>query len=828
MAESRPGAACPSQYGNKRRPSDTSWDPYATTMRTAFTPKTGTAPALFRQKSTRRLGYTYSLGDPIPNQTQYNDEYVWKPYSKEDSINVGTSRGIKNHRSYPSQNFFLWTLPQSTTLLKSYFPWKIAASMEKVRKAIGNQFISITKRDFVDQSKDQKNKQRSQMFLEWKKLVPRPADTEFRRNYQVPAKIPELQDFSFKYGCYSSLPIASQGLVPSVLYSHMRSQERTKKQSIYQSDYGKAYLDFLTILNSFSPSQVAEYLQGVSYKGEQGRQNADAPSWLLRACLTGQRIRSYLVGTEDPAQRRMLPPHADLEGSLWAGKEYEKRGRQLLDMETFKCIMKQSTRSRKKNIKQIEQVFMKIDYEAVGRIQWDGFCTYVQRVYSEQADARARQREASFQLPAVLQGLSFGGPVLRILAAPDDTLITIREDGAIYFWSLQLKLKRRKRVFDKPIIRKSRWVTDVTIMPQYNKLILGTGNREIQLYELSNLEPYYQVGGLEAVALKLNYRYEDPDKCLLLYGDDQIWDLETNSCLFTASSKASGIRGEPGACLYLPSPRALYVATPSTPAPEAENHGHKENILCVAHCPPSLLATSSYNGEIIIRNIISGRVYRKLNSPSSSDGTEDSEGEENRFKKVKRSPSPHMGPDGSVSCLAFLKTRAANLESASASLMANGPRDPSVPTVREMFPVYLFCYLGTGAGASEGGVACLELIEEEVLLSSSLDRTVRLWSRGEEFIGNFGQSSPWDIFTPASWSHPRVPHEVLTDPQSMPAHPVLEGGVPATCRGEEKDKVAEGKASAEVGPGTDSSPGLAHSSRQIGTGYKLHPERVKA
>ncbi|XP_068840838.1 testis-expressed protein 26 [Capricornis sumatraensis] len=285
MAESRPEAACPSQYGNKRRPSDTSWDPYATTMRTAFTPKTGTAPALFCQKSTRRLGYTYSLGDPIPNQTQYNDEYVWKPYSKEDSINVGTSRGIKNHRSYPSQNFFLWTLPQSTTLLKSYFPWKIAASMEEVQRAIGNQFISITKRDFVDRSKDQKNKQHSQMFLEWKKLVPRPADTEFRRNYQVPAKIPELQDFSFKYGCYSSLPIASQGLVPSVLYSHMRSQERMKKQSVYQSDYGKAYLDFLTILNSFSPSQVAEYLQGVSYKE---RQILDR--FIRSYCDVGQRM----------------------------------------------------------------------------------------------------------------------------------------------------------------------------------------------------------------------------------------------------------------------------------------------------------------------------------------------------------------------------------------------------------------------------------------------------------------------------------------------------------------------------------------------------------
>ena len=73
-----------------------------------------------------------------------------------------------------------------------------------------------------------------------------------------------------------------------------------------------------------------------------------------------------------------------------------------------------------------------------------------------------------------------------------------------------------------------------------------------------------------------------------------------------------------------------------------------------------------------------------------------------------------------------------------------------------------------------------------------------------------------------------MPHEVLTDPQSMPAHPVLEGGVPATCRGEEQGKVAEGKASTEVGPSTYSSPGLAHNSRHIGTGYKLHPEGVKA
>lgn len=77
----------------------------------------------------------------------------------------------------------------------------------------------------------------------------------------------------------------------------------------------------------------------------------------------------------------------------------------------------------------------------------DGFCTYPQLECSERAEALARQEEGSFQLPAVPQGLSHGGPVLRVLSLPDDTLIMIREDGAIYFWSLQLKLKRRKRVF---------------------------------------------------------------------------------------------------------------------------------------------------------------------------------------------------------------------------------------------------------------------------------------------------------------------------------------------------------------------------------------------
>ncbi|XP_006832112.1 PREDICTED: testis-expressed sequence 26 protein [Chrysochloris asiatica] len=271
MAQPGPKVPCPVQCCHKIQPSDTDWNSYATTMRTAFTPKTAVVPDLIRKKSIRRLGYTYSLDDPIPNQTHYNDEYSWKSCSKEDLIYTGTDRGIKRHKFHPSQGFCQWTLPaghRSPALTDNCFPWK-ATSMEDVKRALSNQFVSIMKRDYVDRAKAQKLKQSSQEALEWKKSLPQPQETEFRRNYQIPAQMPEYQNFSFKYGCYSSQAVASQGIVPSVLHSFMRNQGLVKNQTTYQSHFGNACLDFLMILNSLNPSQITKYLNKASYKDRQ-------------------------------------------------------------------------------------------------------------------------------------------------------------------------------------------------------------------------------------------------------------------------------------------------------------------------------------------------------------------------------------------------------------------------------------------------------------------------------------------------------------------------------------------------------------------------------
>ncbi|XP_075448271.1 cilia- and flagella-associated protein 337-like isoform X2 [Ascaphus truei] len=908
------------------------------------------------------------------------------------------------------------------------------------------------------------------------------------------------------------------------------------------------------------------------FNEESEEQNRTPPEWLEKELIKRKQRRHSLGLVENVTEKENIQNQTDPARSLRKEKieqdltleqlrklkkvfeELENNGQKSLDMEKFKWVVKKSTGLCRTSDEQIEKLFMKIDFSATGRIEWDEFCTYMQLDYTELEQSNIRRKKISFTLPAIVQEINHGDPILRVFSMPDNTLIMVRGDGHIYFWSTQLKLKRDKMICDKPMKKMAKWVTDFTIMTQYNKLILGTGDREIQLYELSNLEPYCQISGLETVPLKLDYCGTDTDECMILYGDDQgcvnilfftsvgetlrtwkkmpradnnmptigidnavlsprvsfirwkvhgdwvtqlkyynsikvvisasndestalvigctagttnveqqmkdikghvkdakgrrgqvtlgpaqrraggdqtvfrvykgvktfafckknslvvtggmdrmirlwnlyvpgrttgmlkghtapiffldvsaednkifsiatnntvkIWDIQDQTCLFTVCSKSNGITGELTACHYIPGIKALCVTTdsvallqlklksPTQPHLEishkepvlcckynkafrqviacsegsvvkvwdfetgkqlfeftdahgdagitcmtfdhsgrrlitggrdgclkiwnynngqclhtlnGENkpleicdctyieinrskyiiavgwdrrinmyfdsgdhlhhfqkpqpywrddltRGHREDILCVAQYPPNLLASSSYDGEIIVWNMISGHIHCRINTP------------------VHAGSAGKKFADKSVSKVVFLRTRTMKLHSA-ASLVSSGPGGSvnfwsllhggkmiaSFTTSRMGSQVssiavnedntslfvadhigYIYVYdiknyamHGTEKEPAKtvnhwrahvDMITHLEVIDEDkVLLSSSMDCAVRLWSMDGEFIGTFGQLDPWEIFTPASWKHPMVPYEILVDPESMPVHPVLEG-----------------------------------------------------
>ncbi|XP_038617551.1 WD repeat-containing protein on Y chromosome-like [Tachyglossus aculeatus] len=269
--------------------------------------------------------------------------------------------------------------------------------------------------------------------------------------------------------------------------------------------------------------------------------NPAHPEWLSQEFPRGPRSPSHSViqSINGRAPEITPRPNVDPARSLQRGKieeqitlgdlqklnaafqEFEKRGIRRLDMKTFKCVMRESVRTQNQSEGQIEEFFMKIDYTAAGKIGWDNLCTYLLLAWADQDSSVERWKEVPLSLPALTLGWSHREPILRVSSLADDTLIMVREDGAFYSWSPQLKLRRRKLLFEKPVNRKPKWVTDFSIMQQYNKLIIGTGDREIQLFELSSLEPYCQIRSLESVPLKLDYCYTGPDECLILNGDDQ-------------------------------------------------------------------------------------------------------------------------------------------------------------------------------------------------------------------------------------------------------------------------------------------------------------------
>ncbi|XP_028599198.2 cilia- and flagella-associated protein 337-like [Podarcis muralis] len=116
-------------------------------------------------------------------------------------------------------------------------------------------------------------------------------------------------------------------------------------------------------------------------------------------------------------------------------------------------------------------------------------------------------------------------PLLYVSSTVDGHILCVGQDGLVSIWSANLKLKKTSLILDenenKLQNRRLKWVSGSILMAHYNKLIIGTCNREIRLYELSNLEPYCQIVALETMPLCLDYSVRGEGECVISYGDEQ-------------------------------------------------------------------------------------------------------------------------------------------------------------------------------------------------------------------------------------------------------------------------------------------------------------------
>ncbi|CAM9527261.1 unnamed protein product [Lampetra fluviatilis] len=200
-----------------------------------------------------------------------------------------------------------------------------------------------------------------------------------------------------------------------------------------------------------------------------------------------------------------------------------------LGLEGFTAALKGALGPRGTNEEQILELFKKIDFAADGAIEWEAFCTHMQLRCAERQEAAQRARRVSLRVPAPCRPSPHRAPVARVESAPDGTagFVSACGAGSVAFWATaagapQLKRCRPTLEEHKPSNRsKQKWASDFALMPQYNKFIIATGDREIQLYEVSTFEPYCQINALETVPLRINYSHTGEDECMILYGDSE-------------------------------------------------------------------------------------------------------------------------------------------------------------------------------------------------------------------------------------------------------------------------------------------------------------------
>ncbi|XP_042342922.1 WD repeat-containing protein on Y chromosome [Plectropomus leopardus] len=871
----------------------------------------------------------------------------------------------------------------------------------------------------------------------------------------------------------------------------------------------------------------------------------EKPDWFVRELLRQDRRRhSVMLGDEAEIMRRQ---HLSIDYTR-SLKESDAGGLRSIDAKNF----------------------LRMVQKCLGLPKTGDFCTHMLQEYKEKQETVRRSKQVAFILPATMKPLCHGIPIVNIHSTHDGTIVTVREDGFVCCWSPELKSLKTKHMFDVgPANRTSKWASDFTVMAEFNKLMIGTGDREIQLYELSSLEPYCQINALNTVPLTLDYGYSGPDSCCILYGDTEgcvtiilissagdtlrlwnklpkiagmpniavdnavlspnvtfvrwkvhqdwvtqakyfpsfqavvsssneesssltacmfdrcsnrqpcnimlfsssrgcvlpltdaeqqldeireacyegktkkvqlswtpqlrascdqtlftihkgvktfdlcqkhsllvtggmdrlvrmwnphfsgkptgilkghsapiiflhilseesqifsvsadntvkIWDIPDQCCLFTADSKASGIRGDISACSYSSAMKSLHITADCmavlslkirprlhrrltvshnepvmccgyseefrqvvsctegsvvkvwdfdtghevfefggthdlsaitcltfdskgrrlitggrdgclkiwnfsngqclktlkkdgecnevcdciflqvhrnfyvmsvgrdrkidiySDTPEDLHHvrrprpswqddlknGHKEDILCMAQCPPSLLATSSYDGEIIVWNVVSGRIRCRFVSPLLAEH-QNVEGLDTsvpgivflKNSKLKQFFSATaLLSSGAMGCVnlwnvldggKFVGSFKASRFQQKITKLAKTEKDTLLYAADRIGYIYVYnvekfapeqksLRADNFWRAHTSRITGLQIVDnDQVVLTSSTDYTVRLWSAHGEFIGTFGQSESWSVHISSSWRHPAVPYEVLIDPLSMPDHEIL-------------------------------------------------------
>uniref|UniRef100_I3JDI0 WD40 repeat domain 95 n=1 Tax=Oreochromis niloticus TaxID=8128 RepID=I3JDI0_ORENI len=186
-----------------------------------------------------------------------------------------------------------------------------------------------------------------------------------------------------------------------------------------------------------------------------------------------------------------------------------------------------------------------------------------------------------------------------------------------------LPLKLRQRLHRHFTVSHNEPVSCCGYSKEFRQVVSCTEGSVVRVWDFDTGCQRFEFGGTRELSSITCLTFDPKGRRLVTGGRDgslKVWNFNNGLCLKTL--KKDGECREVCDCIFLQVHRNFYVMSVGRdrkidiyPFASPQKNGHKDDILCMAQCPPSFVATGSSDGEIIVWNVDSGRIQCRFVSP---------------------------------------------------------------------------------------------------------------------------------------------------------------------------------------------------------------------
>lgn len=228
----------------------------------------------------------------------------------------------------------------------------------------------------------------------------------------------------------------------------------------------------------------------------------------------------------------------------------EEDGEPGLSISEFKRAMRKTV-GHNLTDDQIEVLFMKVDANCDGVVDWEEYVTYNLLEYQERTIMYEMLKDKPFPPEIREIGSRHRDMIVRISFFPSiqkrihsgtidyatGKYVTLSKEGVVSFWSLKMKHLKSYTTHTHTDRATQPWLIDLVCMYNVNMLAVTSTDREIIIFDLqaNKFQKRYFLTGIENCITTMNYwaSLQDLNKAILIWGDTggNIYVIVFDSCL---------------------------------------------------------------------------------------------------------------------------------------------------------------------------------------------------------------------------------------------------------------------------------------------------------